>query len=198
MSPDLYRRHPENRNGHRGCSCRAPPGLSQLRFVRWAAASALAFSLGCSLNAQLRRDTRLREGLDQHRFRQSLALVWPAAMRLVTEHHFQLVGRDRVAVGEAEQSAWKRLTGGGFQTRRFGDHGFVLETRENAPRVRYRIEGVDTGNGTCRVTFTAVRRTSEAPSEEKSRDLDMEVELVRRLDPGEAARIIQAADAVKD
>lgn len=39
-----------------------------------------------------------------------------------------------------------------------------------------------------------MRRTGEAPSQETSHVLDMELELVRRLKPGSAARIAQAAD----
>jgi hypothetical protein len=71
-----------------------------------------------------------------------------------------------------------------------------LETRENASRVRVRVEGVEEHDGTSRVTCTAVRRTGEAPSEERSRDLDMELELVRRLEPNEAERITRAVEAV--
>ncbi len=41
---------------------------------------------------------------------------------------------------------------------------------------------------------SARRRTGEAPSQETSHVLDMELELVRRLKPESAARIAQAAD----
>jgi hypothetical protein len=47
------------------------------------------------------------------------------------------------------------------------------------------------------VTFTAVRRTGEVPSEEKSRDLDLELELVRRQESDSAARIIQAVESAR-
>jgi len=86
------------------------------------------------------------------------------------------------------------LTARGFATRKLGDHGLVLETRENDSRTRCRVEAVETSPGACRATFTAVRRTSDVPSEEKSRDLDLELELVRRLEPDAAARILQAVE----
>jgi hypothetical protein len=165
--------------------------------ARWFVAVVL-LSMGCSSLAEgTRRDARLREELDQHRFQQPLAKVWPAAMRLVRDRHFELVGRDWAVVGEPEQSPWKRLTGGGFQTRRFGDHGLVLETRETPARVRLRVEGVESGERTCRVTFTAIRRTGEAPSDERGRDIDLELELVRRLEPDRAERITRAAETAK-
>jgi hypothetical protein len=47
-------------------------------------ATALFLSLACSsVTAQVRRDARLREALDAHRFQQPLSVVWPAALRLL-------------------------------------------------------------------------------------------------------------------
>ena len=54
--------------------------------------------------------------------------------------------------------------------------------------------GTDLGSGTCRVMFIAIQRTGAVPSEVRSRDIDLEVELVRRLEPDEAARIVRLAD----
>jgi hypothetical protein len=186
----------------------APPRIVRARCARvpgWppalrvSTASLIAvtlLSVGCSsIMAQARRDSRLREGLDEHRFRLPLSKVWPVAMRVVVDAHFELVGQDRTVVGEPEQNLWKQVTGGGFQTRRSGEHGLVLESREDASRLRIRVEGVDGGDGTCRVTFTAIQETSETSGQERSRDLDLELELVRRLEPDEAARVSRVADA---
>jgi hypothetical protein len=159
-------------------------------------ATALFLSLACSsVTAQVRRDARLREALDAHRFQQPLSVVWPAALRLLADHHYQLVGHDRAAVGAPEESRWRVLTARGFATRKVSDHGLVLETRESESRTRCRVEAVETSPGACRITFTAVRRTGEVPSEEKSRDLDLELELVRRLEPDAAARVVQAVNS---
>jgi hypothetical protein len=153
-------------------------------------------SLACSsITAQVRRDDRLREALDAHRIQQPLSVVWPAALRLLADHHYQLVGRDRAKVGAPEESRWKPFMARGFATRKLGDHGLVLETRENQSSTRYRVEGIDSPANTCRVTFTSVRRTGEVPSEERSRDLDLELELIRRLEPEVAARILQAVES---
>lgn len=63
---------------------------------------------------------------------------------------------------------------------------------ENDSRIRWRMEAIEAPPGTSLLTFTAVRRTGEVPSEERSRDLDLELELVSRLEPDAAARILQA------
>jgi hypothetical protein len=161
-----------------------------------AAAAIVMFLLACSMTAQARRDARLRAGLDAHRFHQPLSTIWPAALHLLADHGYQLVGRDRLVVGAPPAPRFKRLTAGGFETGH-SRTGFVMETMTNASGTRYRVEGQDIDEKSCRITFVAIRRTGGAPSEERSRDLDMELELVRRLEPDAAARIAQAADAAK-
>jgi hypothetical protein len=163
--------------------------------IRRAAGLLALCSLACSsLTAQARRESRLREQLDEHRFQQPLSAVWPAALRLMHDRHLHLAGRDRTVVGAPSDGWLSKLTKGGFETRSNGKGGVVLETREDTSALRYRAEGIDAGAGTCRVIFTAVRRTGRTPSEEKSRDLDMELELVRRLEPEAAARILAASE----
>ena len=146
----------------------------------------------CSLTAQARRDAQLRAELDSRRIHQPLMTVWPAVLHLLADRGYQLVGRDRLAVGAQPASRLKRFTAGGFETGRT-DQGLVLETMADASAVRYRAEGTNIDGRSCRVTFTAIRRTDSSPSEERSRDLDLEVELMRRLDPEQAKRIEQAA-----
>jgi len=156
----------------------------------------LLLALGCSaVSGEVRRESRLREQLDEHRFQQPAAKVWPAVLRLLDDRHLRLAGRDRAVVGAAPDSWLSKLTKGGFESRADGKGGLVLETREDPSALRYRAEGMDTGGGTCRVVFTAVRRTGRTPSEERSRDLDLEIELVRRLEPEAAARMLATAEA---
>jgi hypothetical protein len=159
-------------------------------------AGALVLLAACSMTAQARRDARLRAELDATSIHQPLPAVWPAVLRLLADHGHQLVGHDRRVVGAPSVGAFKRVTAGGFETGRL-DHGLALETMSNASAVRYRAEGKDLDGKSCRVTFTAIRRTGNSPSEERSRDLELEVELLRRLEPDQAQRIVQAADAVE-
>lgn len=164
----------------------------------WSTGLAAIFTLlmACSLTAQARRDTQLRRELDAARINQPLATVWPVVLHLLADHGYQLVGRDRVAVGAPAAAPYKRYTAGGFETAR-ADHGLVLETMADASARSYRAEGSVIDGKSCRVTFIAIRRTGSSPSEERSRDLELEVELVQRLDPEQAKRIVQAADAVE-
>ena len=163
---------------------------------RWSAVLVAALVAACSMATQARRDTRLRAELDTHQIHKPLREVWPAALRLLADRGYQLVGRDRLVVGEPPAFRLKHLTAGGFETGRT-DHGLAMESMADASATRYHVEGQDIGGTACRVTFVAVRRTGDSPSEERSRDLDLELELIRRLEPDAASRIASAADAAK-
>ena len=59
--------------------------------------------------------------------------------------------------------------------------------------VRYRAEGIDLNGASCRVVVTAIRKTGGSPSEERSRALDMELDLLRRVEPAAAAPLQQSS-----
>lgn len=141
---------------------------SSLATSRSLAITTVLLLAACSMTAQARRDARLRADLDAHVFHLPLRVVWPVALHLLADHGYQLVGRDRLVVGAPPAGRFKRLTAG------------------------YRLEGSEIGGKSCRLVFIAIRRTGLSPAEERSRDLDMELELARRVEPDEAARI-QAA-----
>jgi hypothetical protein len=143
----------------------------------------------------MKRNERLRSELDAHRFQQPLTAVWPAALRLLHDRQFDLVGNDRLYLGDEAQGSWGRMLAKGFETRVAPKGGLVSETNPNGAHLRYRVEGRDTGSGTCRITYTAVQRDADDPSEEEARDVDMELELVRRVDAAAAAGIMQRAEA---
>jgi len=107
---------------------------------------------------------------------------------VVAEHGFELVGHDRQVVGEPAAAPFKRVTRGGFSTRKT-DQGLVAETMENADRVRYRVEGTSYAGTACQVRFVVIHRTGGSPSEERSRDPDVELALLRRVESDEASRI---------
>ncbi len=155
---------------------------------RWLAALAVLGAACASLTASERRDERLRAALDAHAIHRPLASVWPAALRLLAERGHQLVGRDRARVGQDPAPLFRRLTGSGFATTPVKD-GLVLETMEDQHLVRYRVEGLERGGAACQVRFVAIRRTESSPSEERSRDLELELELVGRVAPEEAERL---------
>ena len=172
---------------------------SRARSTWWSIGSAAMFMsiLACA-TAQARRDARLRTELDGFRFHEPLSTVWPVALRVLADHGFQLVGHDREVAGQAPAGILERIAGGGVESAKTDD-GLIAETIENSTgqsggSVQYRVEGFDTGGGACRVVFTVIQRIWERLDEHEARDVRMELELVRRLEPAEAARIAQAAD----
>jgi hypothetical protein len=164
--------------------------------VRACVAATLTLVAGCSMATQARHEARLDAQLQGYRFHQPLEAVWIAALHVLADRGYQLVGNDRVLVGQPPAGALNEVTGGGFETSRTGEHTRVMETMESGGRFqtgfRYRVEGSDAGGGTCRVVFIAIQRVKDSLDEHESRDADMELELVRRLDPADAARVLEA------
>lgn len=146
------------------------------------------------MEVNLKRDAALRRELDGYRFPKALAVVWPSGIRLLADRGHKLVGADRAVAGQAAQGVLGGFLAKGFQTRAT-NRGLVLETDEDPTHLRYRMEGTATGHDTCRVLFVAVRRSEDDPSEVLARDVALELELVRRLEPDAAARIVEASES---
>ena len=155
------------------------------------AALALLMIAACATASQ-KRDARLRRELDAYEFEKPIAEVWPAALELVHERGFALVGRDREAIGQEEQGVIGKLFARGYDTRVAGGQ-WVAETDANPQQVRYRIAGTGLGAATCRIQFFAVQGNDYGGPEPESRDVQLELALVRKLDPGAAAALEQAA-----
>lgn len=155
-----------------------------------AAALAVLLSLAFSC-ATTRRDQRLRQQLDEHPFQKPLSEVWPEALRLLAEHDYQLVGKDRAIAGQGEDGGGALARG--FETREYSGGRRAAETRPNSAEVRYRVEGVTAGGGACRIYFFALARYVPAYDQWSHRDALMELALVQRVEPEVAQRIEQAA-----
>jgi hypothetical protein len=151
---------------------------------RVAAVCGLLLFFTCSC-AAAKRDSRLRHELDQHEFQKPLSEVWPAALRLLAEQQYDLVGKDRAVVGQSDSSNFLRR---GFETREYPGRR-AMETMQNASGVRYRMEGVEIEGRGCRVTFFAFRRGEPEYDKWKFRDVHMELELVRQIEPEIADRM---------
>ncbi len=151
------------------------------------------------MTAQYQHETRLRSELRGFRFHEPLQAVWPIALQVLADHGYELVGGDRSSAGQPPPGDLDGFTGDGVATRAV-DHRLVAETMEDdrgrfRHGLRYRVEGIDTGGGTCRVLFTGVQRFKDSLDVDEWRDLDLELELVRRIEPGAAARIEHAVAA---
>ncbi|WP_242346429.1 hypothetical protein [Anaeromyxobacter terrae] len=142
--------------------------------------------------AAAQREARLREALDAQTIARPLAEVWPVALRLLDERGYDLANDDRVSIGKAPLTTASRYLSQARETRTAKGGRWVAETDLDMSDVRYRIEGTDLG-GACRVSFFRIAGTLEARDEREHRDADLELELVRRVDPAAAARLDEAA-----
>jgi hypothetical protein len=143
---------------------------------------------GCaSVQAKRARSEQLTRALDELRYARPLDEVWSQARRLLSDKGYPLVGEDAAAVGRS----------GGFLARLFSpaketfrDEGgaLVLQTGWSRGRDRYRLEAREDERGT-RVVMTRVVEDLPDHRDKASRGLEMELELVRRVDPEAAARI---------
>jgi hypothetical protein len=179
-----------------------------------ASVAAAALAAGCAAGkAAAVRNEYLKSQLDPFVYAKPLPDVWPDVLGLLHEKDYPLVGSDAVAVGQSENWASNFLSPG-FETRsgsaqNAAGTGFLpslfsrssskgedtwryLKTGMGRDSRLFRADGVAEGEG-CRVTFTAYNgRPGEIGvfSEDTARrDFQMELDLVRRVEPAAAARI---------
>ncbi len=146
-------------------------------------------SLSC---AGIQREARLRSELDAHRFEAPLPEVWPVALRLLQDRNYPVVGRDRATLGLGESNVLARFLAKGHETWATSDGRWIAETDPGPSQIRYRVEGRDTGNGTCRIVFTVLHLDPSGGTAEESRDPAMELDLVRRIEPERAQAMVEA------
>ncbi len=170
------------------------------------AAALLAFSAGCaSTQAGRARAEYLTTQLDALRYAKPLDELWTDVRRLLAEKGYPLAGEDAKAVGQSD-TVLARIFTPAKATRSLSDDvglfpsllgakggtsgsGRFLETGWRGDR-RYRVEGLEDGQG-CRVGFTVIAQdlTEHGRDAARHRDLEMELELARRVDPEAAARV---------
>ncbi len=148
--------------------------------------------------AGVQRQKRLQAELDAYRLPKPLEVVWPDALRLVHARGFELVGEDRARIGGEAQGTWGEILSRGYDTRKIGPGRWSAATGQDSRFVQYRIDGADTGDGTCRITYTGIQGDpSGGESHDTFRDTSMELELIEQLDPPAAERIAAAAQGGK-
>ncbi len=149
---------------------------------------------GCAgLRAQRARGSALHALLESNRIPQPLPRVWPEALKLLAEKDFPLTGADRAAGGQSQQGTWGQLLSPGFETRSTG-RGYQAETGWGEGKVRYRVDGFDTGGGTSRIAYTRIEGSEDGPNEVLSQDDELSLLLVSRVDPAGAQRIEEDID----
>ncbi|HET7754189.1 MAG TPA: hypothetical protein VFK85_09785 [Anaeromyxobacteraceae bacterium] len=169
----------------------------------------LVASAGCaSLHARRARTERLQSELDALRYRKPIEEVWQEARRTLADRGFPLADEDAAAVGQGDMGfaskifsparATRPLTDDALLARRLGTpadpaakvRGLALDTGwgKGTPRHRRHLEAYTDGD---EVRVAVFRIVEEAPEQRETtdRDLELELELARRLDPAAAERI---------
>src|SRR5689334_17672261 len=100
--------------------------------------AALALCSGCAVVGHFQRGARLRAELDAHVFAKPLDAVWPEVQRLLVDAGYDLVGRDREAVGAPPLNALQNMLSKGHETRALGNGRRELETDQDTKMKRYR------------------------------------------------------------
>ncbi len=178
------------------------------RAATWMAAGLVAVTAGCaSTRASRARSEYLKTQLDALRYAKPLEEVWPEVQRLLADKGYPLAGKDAKAVGQKEMGWARRLLSPAKETHH-GDPGALLqllgvvardrdaeelaqslETGWRKHQDRYRADGFKEGSG-CRVIFTAIDvDETEHRDGSRRRDLELELELARRVDREAADRI---------
>jgi hypothetical protein len=166
--------------------------VSNLRPPKSSAALLALVVLSCASVSGMKREGQLRRELNAYQLPRPLAAVWPDALRVLSERGVQLVGHDRVIVGQPEQSAFGQMLAKGFETRDLGGGRWVAESNPDGTKLRYRVEGTDLGKGKSLVRYVAVQGRGDDPAEDESRVIELELALVQRVDPAGAERMSSA------
>ena len=140
-------------------------------------------SAGCA-SARAVRKERLQRELDSFAYPRSLDQVWDEARRLLAERDYPLAGKDAEAVGQRPMSWAERIVSPARET----GAAQALDTGWNQYGERYRLEGWGEAGGS-RIAFTFLKQDRTDRRSEETRDPELELELLRRLDPRAAARV---------
>ncbi len=180
------------------------------RSAAWiAAALAVASSIGCaSARAARAREQRLAAELDALRYEQPPGEVWQAVRQLLADRGCPLAGADADAVGQktgvlqgllspakethpsrADAGLLQQLgvVGGAAAAPAEGSVALDTDWRRREGD-RYHVDGLAGPDG-FRVIFTRIVLDPSNYKETRTRDLEMELALARRIAPQAAERI---------
>jgi hypothetical protein len=170
-------------------------------------------SFACaSARASKARAQRLESELDALRYAQPPAEVWQNARQLLADRGCPLAGADAHAVGQKtgslagflssarethpyreETGLLQRAGAVGSAPAKPAEGSVSLDTDwRRKEGDRYRVDGLVLPDG-FRVIFTRVQFDISNYKEIRARDVEMELELARRLDPQAAERIERVA-----
>lgn len=156
------------------------------------AASLLLLLAGCAtLSTADARSRDLREWFEAHPFAKSCDALWPDVLRTAAARGFPLSASDAKLLGEAPGGALGELVSAANRTYRTADGGLTSATdwnRESGTRLR--MTASPAGEGACRVRFDVIGGgVTTADEFSLGPDWDLDLMLLRRVSPDEAARV---------
>ena len=165
--------------------------------VRALAAAALALAGCASLGLADAREAWFRRELATWRYEKGCLDVWPAVLERLGARGYPLRGRDRAYASQPGSGGIPAFLGQGFETRRVEGGGLLLQTGWRASEgaeSRYLVSGVPDGPAGCAVSFTLVwRAANDRSGDRQSVDWEMQLDLLRHVDPAAAERVEAAA-----
>lgn len=114
--------------------------------------------------------------------------VWQEARRLLAARGFPLADKDADAVGQRRMNPLERLGSPARATVERGPNDRTLETGWSESRHRYVLQSLPTAAG-FQIVLWRIDEGADGRPVQPRRDLALELELVRRVDPAGAERI---------
>jgi hypothetical protein len=150
---------------------------------------------GCSsFTAGGARPAAVRDLMRDYRFPVACEALWVDGLKVLASKGFELVGTDRELAGQDKQGAFSNLLNAGHSTTRDDRGVFESETDFDSTRLRYQIRGTPAGPDGCFVVITSIKQERGTMEESRFRDYDLELLVLSRAAPAEAARINDAAE----
>ncbi len=185
--------------------------------ARWLACLVVLASAGCaSIQKGKARSDRLETELNGYRYKQPREQVWHEVKQLLSDRDYPLGEADARAVGQRqgglgaalgvgpEKSTYRYGERTGLAAKLFGtssagaEDGSVSLDTGWKKKERYHVDGLVVEDG-FRVVFARIQVSFGADfsgyEETTTRDIELELALVQRVDPEAADRIEKAVDA---
>ncbi|HTP51335.1 MAG TPA: hypothetical protein VMK42_11595 [Anaeromyxobacteraceae bacterium] len=157
----------------------------------WRTALALC-AFGCAgLSAEQARDSYLKEQMADRVFPATCRALWSDALKVIAQQGYEMTGSDRQRTGQDERGFLGNTFSAGHATTENSKGVLEAETDWTKDRRRYRVKGYPEGIDGCQVRITAIQ---ENPSGEigvgrEWRDFDMELAVLARVSPKDAAQV---------
>ncbi len=139
----------------------------------------------------------VRDAMREYRFPKACEVLWVDGLKVIAADGFGLVGSDRELAGQEKQGFVTSFLNRGHATTRDDDGVFEAESDANGQGLRFLVKGKPAGADGCFVQYFAIQDDRTNSTEARHRDYDKELQLLSKIDPMAAARILDAADRAK-